>query len=605
MNATETTPRSADPAFPPWQAAQAGDSVAAACGAWLAQLQAELPQARRCLVLLRLEPHALQLAALWPAGAPLDDLQPLLAQAAASPQPRCFCTGPGWLLTQPLDGEEGMAALVAVELPDAAAAQQALQRLAWGSGWMLALAARLAQRRQRDALDAAQSLLQAIAATTATAPGFAPACQALINRLALDWHADAVLAGWIENLNTRVVARSNATQNDARANLLNLAAAAMDEALDLRRTLHLDTALSAGSVLLPAHQAYAREAGCRAVASALLYHEGVAVGVLTLERGTPFSDAELETLETQCALLAPLLAQRREADRSLWQHARERLRRWPQRLGGESGLGWKAVSAAAALALLAAALVPVPFRVTAPSVVEGEVQRSLAAPFQGFVQQASLRAGDVVRAGQVIATLDDRELKLEAVKWQAELEVALRKEREAMAAGNRVELRQAAAQADQARAQLGLAEEKLRRARLTAPFDGVLVRGDLSQQLGSPVELGQVLFELAPLDAWRVILKVDERDIAHVQPQQRGELVLAGLSGERQPFVVKRVTAVATAEEGKNHFRVEAELQRRDLPLRPGMEGVAKIETGQAGALWVATRRLLGWARLALWEWLP
>jgi len=119
------------------------------------------------------------------------------------------------------------------------------------------------------------------------------------------------------------------------------------------------------------------------------------------------------------------------------------------------------------------------------------------------------------------------------------------------------------------------------------------------------VEQGKLLFELAPLTAWRVILKVDERDIAYVDASRKGELALAGLAGVRHPFVVKRVTSIAAAEGGVNHFRAEAEIGDASISLRPGMEGVAKIEAGTRTALWVATRRLVSWVRLAVWEWTP
>ena len=155
---------------------------------------------------------------------------------------------------------------------------------------------------------------------------------------------------------------------------------------------------------------------------------------------------------------------------------------------------------------------------------------------------------------------------------------------------------------------------RLARVQVIAPFDGVVVKGDLSQQLGSPVEMGKVLFEVAPLSAWRVMLKVDERDISHLQPGQPGDLVLTGLPGQRWPFKVKTVTPVSVAEEGRNYFRVEADLG--DLfarsagsagapPLRPNMEGVAKVTVGQRSLLWVWTHRFTDWLRLSWWHWLP
>ena len=174
-----------------------------------------------------------------------------------------------------------------------------------------------------------------------------------------------------------------------------------------------------------------------------------------------------------------------------------------------------------------------------------------------------------------------------------------------MAKGSRVDQRLAAAQANQARAQLDLVLGKLERVAVTAPFDGIVVKGDLSQQLGTPLEQGKVLFELAPLDAWRVILKVDERDIGHVRAGAAGELVLASLPGQSWPFVVKKVTPVSVAEEGRNYFRVEAELTGRGPTLSPNMEGVGKVEAGRASLLWIWTRPLVEWAQLAWWKALP
>jgi multidrug resistance efflux pump len=194
---------------------------------------------------------------------------------------------------------------------------------------------------------------------------------------------------------------------------------------------------------------------------------------------------------------------------------------------------------------------------------------------------------------------------LQRARWEADREVAVRREREALAGADRVAMRQAAAQAESATAQLDLVREKLQRVAIVAPFDGVVVKGDLSQRLGSPVETGQVLFELAPLDAWRVILKVDERDIGRLQPGQRGELVLAGLPGQHFGLTAQRVLSVAEAEDGGNHFRVEAALDADAARLRPGMEGVAKIEVGEATLLWVATHRLTDWLRRTVWEWSP
>jgi len=161
-------------------------------------------------------------------------------------------------------------------------------------------------------------------------------------------------------------------------------------------------------------------------------------------------------------------------------------------------------------------------------------------------------------------------------------------------------------QIEQVDAQLALLQEQLSRADLKAPFDGIVVSGDLSQSLGAPLERGQVLFEVATLDAYRVVLQVDERHIADVKPGQRGELVLSSMPGERYPLSVNKITPVNMAKEGRNLFRVEAQLDNSTgSRLRPGMEGVAKVNVDERRLISIWTRELTNWIRIKLWAWTP
>src|SRR5262249_28063155 len=128
----------------------------------------------------------------------------------------------------------------------------------------------------------------------------------------------------------------------------------------------------------------------------------------------------------------------------------------------------------------------------------------------------------------------------------------------------------------QIESQLALAEEKLARASIAAPFDGIIVSGDLSQLIGSPVEKGKTLFEIAPLDAYRLIIQVGERDVRYISPEQRGLVTFAGMPGDPLSLILSKITPVTVAEDGRNAFRVEARLTELGPSLRPGMEGVAK-----------------------------
>ena len=204
-----------------------------------------------------------------------------------------------------------------------------------------------------------------------------------------------------------------------------------------------------------------------------------------------------------------------------------------------------------------------------------------------------------------MARLDDRDLRMEESKWSSEYDQHTNRLLEAMVKHDQPAVAQIESQVAQSKAQLDLVQQKLARSVLRAPFDGVVVSGDLSQQLGASVEVGKRLFEVAPLDSYRVILQVDERDVRFVQLGQPGTIVMTGLAGDPMDFTVNAITPVATAEDGRNFFRVEASLAG-DMPrLRPGMEGVGKVQTEERSLWWVLTHELTDWLRLGFWRWMP
>jgi RND family efflux transporter MFP subunit len=244
-------------------------------------------------------------------------------------------------------------------------------------------------------------------------------------------------------------------------------------------------------------------------------------------------------------------------------------------------------------------------RVTADATIEGRVQRAIVAGVDGYIAEANARAGDLVKRGQPLGRLDDRDLQLERRKWAGRREQLRKEYRKALSGLDRAQVNIVSARIAQAEAQLNVLEGDLARTRLVAPFDGVIVRGDLSQSLGSPVSKGEVLFELAPLEGYRVILRVDERDVSYVTPGKRGELALSAMPGNRLDFTVERVTPVATAEDGHNTFRVEARVDAPTSALRPGLVGVAKIAVDRRRLFWIWTHDMIDWIRLWAWSWWP
>jgi biotin carboxyl carrier protein len=612
---TDHPPQSPTPSGHPslWSALAEAQTADQMCRAWLALLCTGLLQADSGLLLLLQPDGAFVPVAAHPLARDLSHLREVATDALRSRNAAVLHDPQGTVqLAFPLLAADGVQGAVVLQFARATEAEldAARQHIRWGAGWLVGLLHQRALALQEQRLHQGGMLLDTLLSVLAERSP-REAALALVNSLGREFNSQQVHLSWLEGQTLNRQALSHAAWFVEKAHLLLLASQAMHEAIDQSSCLvwplpgNAEQDNTSVQKVRAAHQRYAEECGAKALISLPLLHEGLPVGALLLERSTAFTPGEVAYLERLALGLAPGLVLHRQAHESATRRVLRAGRDAAALVFGPRYPALKLGAAVLGVLLLLLAVVPVPFRIASQALVEGSVQRAAVVPFAGYLRAAPARAGDIVKAGQVLAVLDDRDLKLEQSRWASELEVALRKEREAMAAGNAVDQRLAGAQANQARAQLDLAQSKLERVTITAPFDGTVVKGDLSQQLGSPLEQGKVLFELAPLDAWRVILKVDERDIDHVRVGAKGELVLASLPGQALAFTVRKLTPVAVAEDGRNHFRVEAELGQSAPRLSPNMEGVGKVDAGQASPLWIWTRPLLDWMRLACWKLLP
>jgi RND family efflux transporter MFP subunit len=434
---------------------------------------------------------------------------------------------------------------------------------------------------------------------------FPAAAAALVTETAVQLGCDRVALGTRLGPRTRLGAISHSADFNRKGALPRDIAAAMDEAIDQQETVTVPAPEGALPLVSRAHQALLDRYGTKFACSVPLSDGGRIVGALTLERtlGEPFSSRELALLVHTATLVGPVLEARRRDDRWLGAKAWDSLKGHAGTLFGPRHLALKAGTLAAAGAALFLATATGDYRVSADATLEGSVQRAIVAPIDGFVAEAAARAGDRVEAGRTLAALEDKDLRLEQAQWNGEREKLQREYSDALARGDRAQVRILGAQVEQAETRLALIAEQLARTRIAAPFAGILVSGDLSQSLGAPVSRGDVLFQLAPLDSYRVILQVDERDISALALGQRGRLALAGLPGEPLTLSLRKITPVAVAEQGRNLFRVEAELDGLAEHLRPGMRGVAKIEVDRRSLLWISTHRLVQWIGLWWWSW--
>ncbi|WBH15000.1 efflux RND transporter periplasmic adaptor subunit [Sphingomonas radiodurans] len=517
------------------------------------------------------------------------------------------------LIAYPVASSEQIHGVIVLALADSSSSglQRALRELHWGVGWILSLVwqhkAASGGEAVATAPPAAVAAMELLAAVQEK-DSLQETLMAFANEVARAVQADRVAIGLVRHNSVKLAAMSHGAWFRKRSDIVELIEAAMDEAHDQHARIVLPHEKDGGAITIQ-HARLSAASASGAVASIPFEDRGIPSGVLTIERdkdGQAFTAAELLLCETAASLVAPTISLKQREARLFSGRIRNKAMDGAQALFGPRRPLAKAVGIAALL-LAVVLLVPLAqFRVSADAALEGRVQRAAAAPFDGFIARSSARAGDTVQEGEVLATLDDRDLRLDHARAEAETQRLGRQYRKALAEHNRAEMNIYGAQLRQAESELRLMAYKLDRVNIVAPFSGVLVSGDVSQLVGSPVEEGKVLFEVAPLDDFRVVLNVQEGDIAYLESGQKGRFAPAGLAGETVAFTVTKLTSVTDSRDGNNTFRVEAELDptAREM-LRPGMEGVAKVDIDRRSLLGIWTRPVIDWLRLFAWKWLP
>lgn len=433
--------------------------------------------------------------------------------------------------------------------------------------------------------------------------GFLAVTQTLVNELAGHLKCDRVSLLLTKAGRGSPQAISNSAGINPDSKMIQRIAAAMDEALDQKTTIVYPDSTQDRLLITSAHEQLAGTDSSKSVCTVLLTHLHEIIGVITLERPAdqPFDEQTVFFCERLALLVGPLLILKYQEEYWLLERCLGTVKHQWRRLNTRGQYTVKTMYGLLILLALFLGLATGTYRVKGDAILEGKVQRMITSPIDGFIAEVHVRAGDIVKAGQFLASLDDRELQLEKLKLQGEHESYQREYRDARAKYDLTQVSILSAKMQQAKAQLEIIDAQLKRLQMTAPFDGVVVEGSLEQALGSPVERGQVLLKLAPLNDFRIILKIDDRDIAQVNTRQAGRLTLASLPGEVMNITIKNITPVSIAEDGRNYFKVEAQLGQQNKLVRPGMHGIAKIEVGERKLAWIWFHRFTDWLRYRIW----
>lgn len=276
-------------------------------------------------------------------------------------------------------------------------------------------------------------------------------------------------------------------------------------------------------------------------------------------------------------------------------------------------VGWVAVVGAASTWAGAPAggpLVPVhsvqPGAVGAGFELDGVIQpvkqSTVSAQTAGRVVSLLVKAGDVVRAGQLLATIDEREALIGAQRSQAQLAQAqadwrvaqanLARNRELQAKGfvsqAALDMAQAQAQGAQAgrdQAQAGMQQAALARgySRVLAPYDGRVQGTDV--QVGDLAVPGKPLLTVyAPLPL-RVVVQVPGSRSQRIGATDQIEVRLAGQSGQVSWVQPTARSALPSADPVTQTVEWRLDLSTQAAQgLLPGQQIAVRFASAQSAA---------------------
>lgn len=586
-----------------WTALREAEDVTAAAGPWL-QIQARMISADAIgAVLLKDAGEQLKLVASVPLEQPADPVLLGLAQLAIRQGSGVvgLTRGGDAAVAYPITMNTGIIGAAVVSY--GGEPTRAMRLLQWGVAQLRELAGRRAVVAGESERALHSAVLQLLSVTL-DEDRFSASALAAATHLALTFGCERVSISTRHRGNSKVVAISHSASFGKQMLLVAKLSAAMDEAIDQRAAIVFPGDAEA-PLATRAHAELASEAStCLCTIPILVRDKFCAAVLFERPRGQTFTHEEIETLSAAAMALGASLEERRLNDRWIGYKLGDSLSGFFQRLFGPG----HAVLKASAMGVVATAaflsLATDAYDVSAKAALEGLVRRAVVAPLDGYIKSANVRAGDRVGEGAVLVALEDSDLTLERLRWTTERQQRQIEYDRAFAARDRSAMATGRSQVEEADAQVKLVDEQLGRLQLRAPFDALVTAGDLSQSIGGVVSKGTTLFELAPLDAYRVTLSVDQSQIDDVAIGQVGTALFSAVPDQPFDFIVDKITPIAEAREGRTVFRVEGRLTDAPERLRPGMDGVARIEVEERLLVWIWARPALDWAKIAAWQWL-
>jgi multidrug resistance efflux pump len=575
---------------------------------WITWLCSQLPQVRVALLVAdESQTGQFHAMAVWPDESSQDKLlQDAAEETLQKKEPIIMPLNDGkhHLGSYPVFVDNTLRAVVTLMFSavDEAELHKALSVIEYCTGWLeLRLSRNLLSTVGRD--NQRKNIVIDSIAHVLGERDFEHAALRFVNLMGQYLDAERVVLGFVKDSELKIHSESDSSGHSKKHELVKLTTQAMQEATDQQESV-LWPPLDDHNRVTHAHSKLSGEEGQRALMSIPLVDKESCYGTVLFDRPSdrPFSQEEQLTAEALTNFVGVVLEEKRQSCLPLYAYIGRSFKNQLSLLIGPGHLARKVVLFSLVVVSLFFSLMSGAYNISADAVIEGAELRSIVAPYDGYLQSATLRAGDTLKKGELLAELDTRQSRLQLMSWVSQKATSRREYEDALAKNELTQVQISNAKSKRAQAEIELLEYQISQAVMQAPFDALIVSGDLSQRIGALVRQGDVLFELSPSNRFRLAMYVDESRINDIRQIQAGQLVLAALPDQKFSFTVTRINPMTEVLEGSTVYRIEAEFDNKSEMLRVGLEGVAQVYVDERLLISIWTRSMIDWMKLQLWR---
>jgi putative peptide zinc metalloprotease protein len=284
----------------------------------------------------------------------------------------------------------------------------------------------------------------------------------------------------------------------------------------------------------------------------------------------------------------------------------------------EDYMAWKMTRTQQAGALGLALLLlipPVSSSVSTGLILEPGASARVRAEVSGQVKTVYVKQGDAVKAGQLLAVLQNPEIAADADSLRHQLALASSQLRNGQDRSDFDSAAGAVRDRNRLEQELAVAEKRAASLEIRTPIDGVVASTDVEQKPGAFLAAGDELAQIVDRSTMKARILVRDWDLQDVQQGAAVRVKVVPFPYRTYSGKVDRIYPASAADRPvtqtenlerlgqqlTNYFAVDMEFTNSDGSLREGMTGTAKVSGKRASVAWQASRAMWRWARSQAW----